>query len=761
MLVADYRLSDGEYLRLRLVSPGYSDITRSLDRNRSRVEFLPYLNRGEAVRDFTVFLNDRPIGHVRLVRDAPPARGALDVDGGSVQDFGAIVTIERRPPARVRPNGEPIPIEFQLVRRGRALRGGADAVDDIVVTEMLIDRNGQHLAESQRTFEDLDPGPYEARLLQNGFMIDRQPFDVIVPERPGALRITSADEAGYAGVMIVEFSAPAMSGFNAGPGYMLRLVELQPSGLRTPETFQFVQHAEPEVPYTFAMPPTGGEFAVQLLIDDMDSTRYLLDERPFFRRAPQVIVSPTVASDGSRSEVTPTVPFSFTIAGRPQFGYDRIRIREGDDIPVMIDLSGMQGERAELMLFRASEPMRPGPLAMQTPVGEVLERWPIEGLEKTGFDLDADLEPGHYRLALTMSSMGRAMPLLTHPFEVMASGGRFGLRMPGGGRVFLLGEEPEATWSDPGGAPLDLSVKPLGHRVPGCAIEFRQRPFALPALHLASLSRASVDGTADLVAQRGFDLLATPLTDALGMARRAWVVGETIAVTANVPDDHPLRQGREGRIEVVRLGTRLEGGSESAVAVEQRSEYLDFSSGLARAEFVFDKPGHYEARLIQSHNGCGLLGGRHYDCVLLDRSEFVVREELSPFNDSDGGLSAFGVANDLGAAGSVWPAVGEAMSEAECAVGERLIEDMELNLVERIDGSYRPIEGPVEYGRAFVIEGRLKEPARRAFYPVSFDLPFATADEINLYRDDSDPTIVRSELLYAIWPTEEQAGGSP
>lgn len=761
MLVANYRVVEGEYLRLRLVSPGYSEISRSLDRNESRVEFQPYLNHGEAVRDFTVYLNDRQIGHVRLVRDAPPARGALEVIGGEIQDFGSIVTIERRPPRRDRANGEPIPIEFQLVRKGRPLRGGAVSVDEIVVTEMLIEPDGQHLADSQRSFERLYPGPYEARLLQRGFMIDRQPFDVIVPERPGALRIVSADEAGYAGLMIVEFSAPAVTQFNAGPGYMLRLVERQASGLRTPETYQFVQHAEPDVPYTFAMPPTGGEFAVQLLIDDMDSTRYLLDELPFSRRAPQVNVAPTVATGGTRSENSPTVPFSFTIAGRPQFGYDRIRIRQGAEIPVMIDLSGMPGESAELTLYRSAEPMMPGPIAMSEPGGDELERWPIEGLDKTGFELDANLGPGHYQLTLTMNSMGQSMPLLTHPFEVMASGGSHALRMSGDGRVFLLGEEPEATWVDPGGAPLDLSVSPLGQRVPGCAIEFRQRPFDMPALHVASLSRPSIDGTAELVAQRGFDLRATPLRGTLGIARRAWILGETVAVTVSIPEGHPLRKGGEGRIEIVRLGTRLDGGNESAVWVEQRSDQLDFSSGLARAEFIFDKPGHYEARLFQSHNGCGVLGGRPYDCVLLDRSAFVVREELSPFNDSDGGLSAFAVANDLGSSASVWPAVGETMSEAECAVGERLIEDMELALVELIDGTYRPIEGLVEYGSAFVIEGRLQAPARREFYPVTFDLPFAALDEINLYRDEGDPTIVRSELLYAIWPGEEEGDASP
>ena len=103
-----------------------------------------------------------------------------------------------------------------------------------------------------------------------------------------------------------------------------------------------------------------------------------------------------------------------------------------------------------------------------------------------------------------------------------------------------------------------------------------------------------------------------------------------------------------------------------------------------------------------------------------------------------------------------FPPWGAYLDRGNCSMQlERQPEDMDLRFVCWSDGKYLPVEGDLEFGQSFYIEGKLEKEASSDFYIAEITDPSGRVQEVVLTLDANDSTVVRSERLYCIWEPEE------
>jgi hypothetical protein len=144
---------------------------------------------------------------------------------------------------------------------------------------------------------------------------------------------------------------------------------------------------------------------------------------------------------------------------------------------------------------------------------------------------------------------------------------------------------------------------------------------------------------------------------------------------------------------------------------------------------------------------------------LVSRLPFIVFDAKSPYPMEKGkpdslqpsDLKTPGLANEL--------KVGDFLEENTCgkSILKPSVEKMLLSFVtwEEKNKKYVPIKGALEFGQSFYIEGKLEKEASSEFYISEIKGPSGGMQEVVLWVDENDKTVVRSERLYGIW---ENAG---
>lgn len=160
-------------------------------------------------------------------------------------------------------------------------------------------------------------------------------------------------------------------------------------------------------------------------------------------------------------------------------------------------------------------------------------------------------------------------------------------------------------------------------------------------------------------------------------------------------------------------------------------------------------PGAYEFRL---ENGRGFL---------VSRLPFYITEPpQSPF-PLEKGMPGVPQASDLESPGlSKGLRIGEFLTADTCGtLLKPEVESMTLAFVkwDEDQRKYVPIEGALEFGQSFYIEGKLEKEASSNFYAAEIKGPSGRVQEVILWTDEDDKTVVRSERLYSIW--EDTGGG--
>jgi hypothetical protein len=161
-------------------------------------------------------------------------------------------------------------------------------------------------------------------------------------------------------------------------------------------------------------------------------------------------------------------------------------------------------------------------------------------------------------------------------------------------------------------------------------------------------------------------------------------------------------------------------------------------------------PGAYELSLSQL--GFCFLG----DCrrILLDRLPFEVRQ-----------AGWKGPARLVPAPSDMAPERldpdGFARLDPPGACGGDGGETMVLSFSRLLGGKPVPLQGPIDYGYPFFIEGRLEAPARQQVYRVLLETPSGIRRTVALYPVPDDPTLLRSELTYVMWDIGAIAAPEP
>lgn len=75
-------------------------------------------------------------------------------------------------------------------------------------------------------------------------------------------------------------------------------------------------------------------------------------------------------------------------------------------------------------------------------------------------------------------------------------------------------------------------------------------------------------------------------------------------------------------------------------------------------------------------------------------------------------------------------------------------------------GGFEPLEGPLDYGAPFAVEGRLELPAARSAYTLEIDHGGERAHDVLLYPTADDPTLLRSPVLYLMWDVGHAGNGT-
>lgn len=727
--------------------------------------------------------------YFRQLRHEPLIPGAIKLPGGPNHDYGkAVVFNVDVPSERLSVGGDKHNVGtrrrmyLELVRLGRRIRGGAVIADEVICSDLV---KTSHMRINLSEFDGRDclsvPGLYEIRLVSDGFALDQVRLNLTVNELPGSLRLSSSKPVLAGENISVIFDAP--DDLLPWYYYSLELFRLDKDGRAERVGWNIVKDVKPGKPIVVGGVNRGGDYTVRLSLHTSIYTIYVIDELDF----------------KVGTQKTSLDSFHFTINGTHVMSDQKIIVNQGDKIPVEVSLRGkgfMPGATLKVELYKASEGaanrMRGGHMPTLRS-DKPIKQWELDSGRKSAWKIDGNLPPGRYDLNMFSKIKGKQFPYFARTFEVVPASGALKLKVSGR-RKIDLGEPITVTVSLPGSyslkkSPLILQLEKVGGRVPGCAIESyisgsryetididQRQSYSFsrtrqPGIYLIRLFHLQDRNLQDrkLMDEIAVEVVARPAKGALVLAGgREYRPGEKIRMNVTLPPDHPISKQaglnpNKGfvvmpKLVIVRHGAIAVGGGVSHAGYMYGQNYAfgssyasdQFVAGKMSAEFSLTFPGSYEARLYQKTGSCDVSNDL---CPLLAVQPFVVRDPRSPFNLNTG-LGRIDLRNDLPRRDDSWPPIGEYLTGEDCKPRIPKLEKLKLRIVRWDNGNFVPIEGALDYGESFYLEGKLEQIATRDSYIAQMKTPDGEEQEVTLFVSENDPKVVRSEMLYFIWESE-------
>jgi hypothetical protein len=261
---------------------------------------------------------------------------------------------------------------------------------------------------------------------------------------------------------------------------------------------------------------------------------------------------------------------------------------------------------------------------------------------------------------------------------------------------------------------------------------------------------------AELIAKVSFRVEAAMLDGALTIEGGPTVRSfEPVRLQYDIP--HARFMG-QSELSVMRLPEIVPGGATYQPTDSLTNPRFGFKRGedWAQADLAVNRQGVLTL-------GAGWLPGA-YEVRLSDRSSGMITFARLAFTIEDPALPPLpeGLVRPVGY--SDWPREGTQSAEpsahppAGCALPAT--ERMTLSFAHWSNGEIVPLDGTIDYGHAFFVEGRLETPATKADYEVQLEAPGGRPQSVVLRPTADDPALLRSELLYMMWDVEELPPGN-
>jgi hypothetical protein len=749
--------------------------------------------------------------YIRVVRRETRLPDALRLVGEPIRNFGkpvevdVSIPIERfAGPEETANHGPKRNYELQVVRVGQNMLGGA-ATTDFGVTNYQILTPSSRIRIADPSYPEivLDPGTYDIRLMTNGFIVAETRLVLTIDELPGAIRLVNPGGQPINQQIPMALEAP----WPLPPGYYyeIEILGVSDTGrLSKPDSY-YMLPVEPGATRNLSWGiPRAGTYRARFLIVGAftsrsgDRPRYILDQLDF-----NVVEHEDINSDAAVDGPDIFGDYNFSVNGYNVFSETVARITQGDPVNVVLSLTGRvfrAGITYEVALFRASKQQGEamGPTMGKPHDGPPLEVWQFESDKPATWTIDSNREAGPYHLALTAVAGDERIPMVSPVFWILPSAQGIvssdaadatpaAIRFDNG-RSFNVNTMPNAQFSlagdkAPGDTRVSFDAIRLGGRVPGCAIErpphdrqtesdnilfegFQLSPTGELVLETHGTvgpgpgALAGYVGTYVLRANFGSELLAESAFEIVAITDNGIRItalpqaefGQYFNVDVALPPDPPHSIDSLD-VVLARLGATMEGGGES-VSVTETGESEHLGGGVHRFKFLPRELGLYEIRVSR---GCTNMRYRHgILCPIVATQQVVVQMSDSPFS-LHAGIGSVGLRNDMPPDDDPWPPLGEFLSGAECKPAIIEAEKMDLRYVRWEEGTYVPVSSALNFGDPFFLEGQLAAPAQKTTYSAQVGPADSDTEEVTLFRDEKDNTVVRSELLYFIWkgPKEE------
>ncbi len=703
---------------------------------------------------------------------------------------------------------------LDIVAAGRPVRGGAVEPERLLQKysikaghsriNIIKTEPGCRIYGPEPCQPALMPGLYQIRLRADSFVVDQARLLVTVDVLPGSVKLVTDEPLSAGKDFSVVFEAPPL--LHRKFDYSIELVRLLKSGRA--QRVYWVRHdagfpSGVPIPFINGV-EVGGQYAIRLILSHSDRRRQYYPNRDDNRKrinsrsdyTKNYILDSLVVQIGAVKHAPGEAQFSVTEVDN-YANEGRHVVVEGKKIPVVYLRTIQKTDRGPFFarLYRVDE-IPKGRHGGYFPSGSLtsdpVKEWPIEMGKKKAWNIDGDLPPGSYILTMP-GNRGRYIQILPKFSTIKIS--------LGGKRRFQYAEPIPVSVAFPGNVSpeiknnrLGLEITKMGGHIPGCAIEhpalypdaahrrviiepagqsqpITMQPLDEVGLYLMRLFAYDSGATLDEVA---FEVVSEPLPNVISLAGgprytynsiKDWKSHNDpppiIEARIKLPADHPLAieheryaGGRRSNASLVTgffdHGAIAVGGATSFPSGDMNPYSLKLKAGQGTFKGSMGHPGSYEFRLFHRYTE-----SRE---ILISSAPFTVEDSASPFPLSHG-LKSISLRNDLITPNNPWPPVGEYLNGDNCEPETVKPEKMDLRFVRWSDGEYVPVDRPLEFGEAFYIEGGLKEPAIKNSYLARVSSPSGTEEEVALFRTEDDPKIVRSELLYFIWDTPEDANG--
>lgn len=789
-----------------------------LDENVPEVEvWLDALPDGVAFRDFAVesgkewsnskrYLESkvytRSKEYIRVVRRESRLPGALTLIGDPIRNFGKPVEVDVSiPPGRfagpkdIANRGPKRNYVLRIVRVGRRMLGGAVTTDYEVANHRIVAPSSRIriMSNNWESGTVLYPATYDIRLMTNGFIVAETRVVITIDELPGALRLLNPGGQPIGQPIPAIFEAPwPLPRYYK---YLLEVVGITDTGR--------LSRLNPSPDLRFFVEPgttldlgsyirRAGTYRARLLLAGRFSSRS--DDRPKYilDRLDFRIVERT------------DVGFKFSVNGYDAFSGVRARIMQGDPVNMVLSLTGknfLPGRIFEVALYHASKLQQEvmGPQMVEPSNGPPLKVWKFASDKPATWQIDSNREAGLYLIALTMIVDDKRIPMPSPVFWILpgaagvvssdaADASPAAFRFDNG-RSFNVNTLPNAGFSLSGGkAPGDAKVWfnaiRIGGRVPGCAIErppyygtgegddflftgsqvsptgevvletngvVGPGPKALAAYVGTYLLRAGIGSK--MLAESAFEIVAKADNRIKITAPPRVEFGRYFYVDVALPPDPPHSIEKIG-VYLTRLGVTVTGGAESVSVSEKAREVLRVGEGVYRAKFLPREQGLYEIRVDR---GCTRSRFRNDSiCPIIATQQIVVRMSESPFS-LNAGIGSVGLRNTMPRDDDPWPPLGDFLNGVNCKPVIKAKEEITLRIVRWVDGQFVPIDGGLDFGAPFYVEGVFKDGTTQESYMAKLTVPDGLAQDVRLFISKDDPNIVRSEMLYFIFDSEPDA----
>ena len=452
--------------------------------------------------------------------------------------------------------------------------------------------------------------------------------------------------------------------------------------------------------------------------------------------------------------------------------------RQGDEITVTYNFTREPAQGQKVRLYRKTEFDRDTRRAAREKDREgqgdtLIKSWnPVIG-QKHAFKVTEKLPPGSYAIRFFTDPQKLRHHSAHADFSVIAPIDAAVLDV--GKTEFLWNETIPVRITLPEGQDasdpfLFLQLERQGGYAPGCSIRDHQIIFAEPLdgqlqhdlKYKETFSTDAPPGSYVLTLRRGkyqksdgspvigrvaFDIVAKRFTNAIEVATsKTYTPGDTMDVPLTAPASVPPEALSDTELRLNFLGYNAPGGSVLQARITGPQIDIPWNSNRATVPFQVPDQGYWEFWLVKDRDAE----------VVLDKIPFVAKDPSSPFEPEYGvgsGKPRYNLARH-----HPFPPLGEYLDPETCGGPfemEPAKEEMELSFVKWSPDGYVPLDGPVEFGQGFYVQGKLEDAAQQDSYIITVSTPEGDRQEVTLYPLKEDPTVVRSDRVYLIWHPEE------